>query len=320
MSAATKSSRVRAIRRFAWLREITEYVEASVTLPPVIIPTPMSNVASLDEERIEQLAEEVRDSLGLGRGPIANVVSVLEDHGVILSRVPLGAETLDAFSVWSEGGRPYVILSADKESAARSRFDAAHELGHMILHRHLDARTLHSRSDFKVIESQAHRFAAAFLLPASEFAADFLVPTLDALRELKSKWTTSIAMMIKRAQDLCLVPEDDARRLWIGLARRGWRMREPLDESMPIEMPSVLKESFDLLLGDGGETAAGIVAALKLAPNDIEDLAGLPAGFLSADRPGRLLALRTPGRLSDGSGGAGSRGDVLNFPGRPKIR
>ena len=70
--------------------------------------------------------------------------------------------TLDAFSEWrADEDMPYVILNSSKESAARSRFDIAHELGHMIIHRHL--RRMPQREDhiFKLIESQAHHFASA---------------------------------------------------------------------------------------------------------------------------------------------------------------
>ncbi|NTZ43826.1 ImmA/IrrE family metallo-endopeptidase [Altererythrobacter sp. SALINAS58] len=42
-------------------------------------------------------------------------------------------EKVEAFSFWS-GFRPFVFLDSDKTSGARERFDAAHELGHLVLH------------------------------------------------------------------------------------------------------------------------------------------------------------------------------------------
>ena len=42
--------------------------------------------------------------------------------------------TVDAFSVWREY-TPYIFLKLMK-TAEHSRFDAAHELGHLVLHRH----------------------------------------------------------------------------------------------------------------------------------------------------------------------------------------
>lgn len=43
------------------------------------------------------------------------------------------ADEIDAFSLWRDD-RPYIFLNTSK-SAERSRFDAAHELGHLVLHR-----------------------------------------------------------------------------------------------------------------------------------------------------------------------------------------
>src|SRR3546814_6566541 len=43
-------------------------------------------------------------------------------------------KNVDAFSCW-RNGQPFVFLNTFK-SAERSRFDAAHELAHLVLHRH----------------------------------------------------------------------------------------------------------------------------------------------------------------------------------------
>ncbi|MEK2654790.1 ImmA/IrrE family metallo-endopeptidase [Pseudomonas aeruginosa] len=42
---------------------------------------------------------------------------------------------VNAFSCWRRGVTPFVFLNTQK-SAEASRFDAAHELGHLVLHRH----------------------------------------------------------------------------------------------------------------------------------------------------------------------------------------
>ncbi|MBK8210507.1 MAG: ImmA/IrrE family metallo-endopeptidase [Rhodospirillales bacterium] len=63
-------------------------------------------------------------------------------------------DTVSAFSFW-EGGHPFIFLGADKQSAARSRFDAAHELGHLILHRGVAEEDL--EADLNRFEREAHR-------------------------------------------------------------------------------------------------------------------------------------------------------------------
>lgn len=56
---------------------------------------------------------------------------------------------------------PVVVLGADKNDRARSRFDGAHELGHLVVHGH-------QIWGVKEVEHQAHAFAAAFLMPAGD--------------------------------------------------------------------------------------------------------------------------------------------------------
>ena len=58
-------------------------------------------------------------------------------------------------------------------------------LGNMVLHRHLSRLPNREDNLFKAIESQAHCFASAFLLPAESFRADLGTTTLDRCVALK---------------------------------------------------------------------------------------------------------------------------------------
>ncbi len=55
-------------------------------------------------------------------------------QGVRVNSMAEDTAEVDAFSLWREA-TPFVFLNTQK-SAERSRFDAAHELGHLVLHRH----------------------------------------------------------------------------------------------------------------------------------------------------------------------------------------
>ncbi len=64
-----------------------------------------------------------------------------------------------------------MFLSTDK-SGERGRFDAAHELGHLVLHgEHEDPRREDEISQRPCAEAEANRFAAAFLMPRSSVLA-----------------------------------------------------------------------------------------------------------------------------------------------------
>lgn len=281
MNAATKTARARAQARYGWLREMVDYLRGFVEFPKVNFPDfklPV-NPTSISYEEIEELATETRRFWDAGDGPIGNIVWLLENNGTIVARDELAAHTLDAFSEFvRDEMTPYVILGSDKASAVRSRFDAAHELGHLILHRNIDHTRLANTTDFKLIEDQAFRFAGAFLLPEKAFAQDLYSATLDSLKNLKPKWRVSIGAMIKRAANLELISEDKAQRLWIQRSRLGWNKKEPLDDQMPIEEPRLLLRGFEFRLNEKAEEQSLILAELALAANDVEALSGLPAG------------------------------------------
>lgn len=295
MSSATKGARRRAEGRFAWLQDIVGYLSDFVSLPESNIPDLGldANPLLLADDEIEDAAEEVRRYWRMGEGPISNMVLLLENQGSIVARDQLGAESLDGLSEFVAGeGRPYVLLGTDKGTPVRWRFDAAHELGHMVLHSKLPPEALARPEQFKRIEEQAHRFAAAFLLPMASFGDDLFAVSLDAFRALKPKWKVSIAMMIRRSRQANLLSEQAEKKLWISLARRKWRTVEPFDEEMEVEEPRLLRRAFELTLDQGQQTPADAIGRLALPASDIEALSGLPRGYLESHSRVSLLSER----------------------------
>lgn len=288
MSAATKSARSRAHARHAWLREIVSYLTEYVDFPQVNLPDFQlpRDVQQITSELIEEVATECRRFWKLGLGPIADIVLLLENNGVVVSRGELEAESLDAYSQRpADCDHPFVFLGSDKASAVRSRHDASHELGHLILHQNVEAKSIRNPVLFALIEKQAHRFAAAFNLPAESFADQLWAPTLDAFLALKPHWKVAISAMIMRSEQLGILSEEQTRRAFINMSRRGWRKQEPLDERIVAEKPRLLRRSFELLVNEGIKTPEQIVSDLALNPSDIESLGCLDAGYLSGEAP-----------------------------------
>jgi Zn-dependent peptidase ImmA (M78 family)/DNA-binding XRE family transcriptional regulator len=318
MSAATKTARTRAERRFAWLHDIVSYLSEFVSLPTANFPDLRlpENPLLLSDTEIEDAADDVRRYWQMGDGPIGNMVLLLENQGAVIARDQLGADTLDSLSEFSpDQRRPFIILGTDKGSYARWRFDAAHELGHLVLHSRLEPQFLTRSEHFRNIESQAHRFAAAFLLPLSSFGEDVFAVSLDTFQALKPKWGASIAMMIIRARQAGLISEDAERRLWINLSRRGWRRTEPYDESTEPEEPRLLRRSFEMLMSERAQTPQDIVANLALPPSDVESLSGLPRGYLTQDfTPVALLGKRPVEPIDE----TATPADVIPLPLRPR--
>lgn len=234
-----------------------EQINQRFTMPPPAIPE-----FDLDQNlslKPETVAEAVRSLWGLGAGPINNMVHLLEAKGVRVFRLVEELKEVDAFAFW-RSNTPYVILNTTK-SGERSRFDAAHELGHLVMHRHRDVCG-------RDAEEEANRFAAAFLLPKESFRKSCpTAPVLDYLLGLKPGWKVSVAAMVKRGQDMGIFSEWQARQAWIEISRRGWRTKEP--NPLPHEYSQAYAK-IQALLTRRGKTFRDIADELHLPWAEVE--------------------------------------------------
>jgi Zn-dependent peptidase ImmA (M78 family)/transcriptional regulator with XRE-family HTH domain len=312
LASATKSSRLRAQRRYRWLREVANYLRGYVRLPTAEFPPCAfgADPRSISEAEIENAAQAARRFWGLQDHSISNMVWLVENHGGLVGRIGMGGEKLDAFSQWnSEDSAPYFVLGSEKESAARSRYNLAHELGHILIHRNVSSGLFADKAVFNMIEAQAHRFAGCFLLPESTFGAEFIRrPTLDSFCSLKNKWRVSIQLMIMRCSELGIISVDEKTRLFAGLSSRGWRRTEPLDGSIEREEPSLFRRSFELLVGRRLVPPRDISFRLALDDMDIEELAGLESGFLRRSPGGPTSVADEPSEQGPGPD------DLIAFP------
>lgn len=309
MKSTTKAARARADRRFGWLLDIADYIRNWIRFPAIKVPDfrPPSDPAAIGSDMIREFALETRRHWGLGLGPISNVAWLLENSGVVVSRYGLGADELDAFSEWvPEDSTPYVVLNSEKRSAARSRFDVGHELGHLILHRNVDRKAVNKPDWFNLIEDQAHRFAGEFLLPQETFAGDYFAPSLDSFATLQAKWKVSIAFMINRFSALGLITPEQRTSLYRNRSRRGWSTREPFDDEMEAENPRLLRRSFEMLIDKSIIDVNRVTFDLIYPAREIETLTGLAHGYL--DRSAQSYGMpEIKDRDSDV--------DVIRFPG-----
>jgi len=310
LSAATKSARTKAVRRFGWLKEMVWYLRQDLEFPRLSIPVfnVPAEATAISLDFVEEAANECRRYWQLGDAPIADMTLTLENNGVIVSRAKFDADELNAFSQWCDrDSTPYMVLGTDKASAVRLRFNAAHELGHILLHRNIEKRHLGNRATHALLEKQAHRFASAFLLPAKRFSEEVWSPSLEGFRSLKQYWKTSIGTMIARCEELEILNPDQSKRLWIYMNRKGWRKAEPYDDQLPTEAPRLLRRSFQVLVDEGITTRDQIVYDLRLTPSDMEEMAELQLGFFNG------LDFATP-RVREINSRKVGNGGVVQFP------
>ena len=149
--------RKRISRRLEWAADIVAFLDDFIDLPEVKTPSIDFDPASRSIEQVERAADSLRESWGLGRGPLRDLSSILELHGFILVSESVDCADMDAVSAW-QFGRPYVLFSSDVKSGPRTAYNLAHELGHMILHSSVEVTS----ENISQIEKQADRFAGAF--------------------------------------------------------------------------------------------------------------------------------------------------------------
>ena len=200
---------------------------------------------------VEDIAIYLRGYWGLGDSPIDNMVSLLEKKGIVVSAIVVDNRKIDAFTQVHEleQEKQYcVVLGNDKQSMVRRNFDAAHELGHIILHNKYEKVEELSKEEFKQIEDEANNFAAAFLLPKNSFFLDLKdANNLDAYVKLKKKWKVSISAMIMRSKQLGRINNNQYQYLMKQISARKWRISEPFDDIWELQRPILFKKSIKVL-------------------------------------------------------------------------
>lgn len=191
----------------------------------------------------EACADTVRKAWGLGEQPIPNLIALLESKGIRVFSLTDEAQDVDACCRWTSG-RPFIFLNTSR-TAERCRFDLAHELGHLVMHKHGIIEGIH-------IEQEANAFASAFLMPRRSLLADPLrIPSLRSILSKKEIWQVSAAALTYRYNKLGIITDWNATSIYKQLAQRG-RNNEPnpIAHESSLLLDKVFKvlaqENFDL--------------------------------------------------------------------------
>jgi Zn-dependent peptidase ImmA (M78 family)/DNA-binding XRE family transcriptional regulator len=213
---------------------VVNYLDEQLNLPYVNFP---NHEVEINED-IEKLAEKMRHHWDLGMGPISNMVRVVENAGAVVTYFDGVSTSVDALSITAK--RPVIVRNDSKQSPFRLRFDLAHEAGHLIMH---EGQVTGDR----LTESQANRFASAFLMPRTTFVKDFLIAGLrgsqfnwQGLSDIKMKWKVNKAAILYRAKDLNLIDSTQYTKGVIHLKNSAQGIKE-------IEDDNIEKENYELL-------------------------------------------------------------------------
>ena len=222
--------------------EIMHALERHVELPTQELPSLPVAVDSTEGDGPERAAQLVRKEWELEYEPIGHLIRLVEKHGVLVVFSPLQVASVDAYSFDSRL-RPVIILNPNKRDYYRQRFDVAHELGHLVMH--ADAEP-----GGQIVEEQANRFAAEFLMP-SGVIGDMLPVAMNGnawptLGGLKEHWGVSIQALLFHARRLGRLSDVSYRNAMTTISTRGWRRDEP-GLVKTIEQPSLLARAVEIL-------------------------------------------------------------------------
>lgn len=243
---------------------------------------PKRKLIDLRDEAPAAAAEALRGHWGIGTKPIASMIKLLEAQGVRVFALSEQHKNVDAYSCW-RNDVPYVFLNTFK-SAERSRFDAAHELGHLVLH-------MHGASMGRDVEREADQFASAFLVHRGDLVSNLpRVKTLSQLVEAKQRWGVSVAALARTAFDAKLISDWHYRELCKQMSVKGYRTTEPNGRER--EKSVLWKMVFEDLWKEG-VTREDVAKELNVPSDEIEALVGeLVADAAPAPTPGQRPTLR----------------------------
>lgn len=258
----------KAIAKAEVFKRLVDFCEHRLELPGYgFIEKPVEGL-----EDIERAAESLREHFGLGLGPIQNITRIAENAGTFVTTFQGISSGVDALSI--AASRPIIVRNEEDRYACRLRFDVAHEIGHFVMHSGIvtgDRQT----------ESEANRFAGAFLLPRSIFAKEFPISSTGriswkAMSEVKLRWKASKAAMLMRARQLFLLDDYQLKGAIINLKNNKEAKKESEDDSIEIERPVLLDKAVRFITRHYGMSLDDIARELKVKTRYVSE-------FLSQD-------------------------------------
>lgn len=193
---------------------LSEWVEDRFSLP-------QPQLIDLRRERDpETAAASLRAYWGIGEKPIGSLLSLIESKGIRVFSLSENTASVNAFSFWRDE-KPFIFLNNFK-TAESSNFDIAHELGHLVLHKHGDPKE--GRSS----EREADNFASAFLMPSNDVRSRMpYAPSVEFIIQAKFRWRVSAMALARRCYTIGRLSEWQYKSICIELSRLGYRSAEP---------------------------------------------------------------------------------------------
>lgn len=289
--AEDRDSRKKAKMEITYINFISHFIskfETPLTLPAQNIHSLRKDIEKCLYERsfaiskkdIERAASIARKKLGVSENK--ELLYRLELSGIYILEKSMGL-SIDAYSTWTNKDIPFIILGTEKKSSVRRNFDLAHELGHLLMHKHIDMDSL-DKKELRRVEHEANDFASYFLLPKDEFINNFQELSKksnpDSYIELKMKYHVSIQALEYRAYKLNLLSFEENRYFYSALNRMKYKVIEPLDEDIPIVRPGKVRALLSLILENNLLSLDQFLDTYSIDSTFLESLLGIDEDVL----------------------------------------
>ncbi|MFH1117021.1 MAG: XRE family transcriptional regulator [Pseudomonadota bacterium] len=182
------------------------------------------------EKRPHEAAIMARNALGLKDDEVVlDICGLLESAGIKMFPLDVNAEGFFGLVVAPENGGPAIAVNCSKRlPVERWIFTAAHELGHLLLHR--ESFGADKDQEVQEQEDEANSFAGHFLMPDAAFAKQFRhaygCDLLGAVFKLKRLFLVSYKTVLIRLQEMDIVN----RSVW---GRFNGQYRRRYEKSLP---------------------------------------------------------------------------------------
>lgn len=210
----------------------------------------------------QDIADKVRYKLKIFRGPVPNLMALLENHGIVICKMDFQTDKIDGLSTVTNSGQNIIFLNSQMPND-RIRFSLAHELGHMVMHMETPPPSV------EIAEEQADSFASQFLMPEDEIKPMLYNLKMTTLAELKRRWNVSMRSLIRRAKDLNTISQDTYRYFQMDFSRRKYNKNEPVP--LPAEMPSLVKSTLSLYREELNYSDEDLLEVMKINKQDYEN-------------------------------------------------
>lgn len=253
-----KKQQIKLEATFDLIRMFFEDLLESVDVPEFRVP----EIEVLHTNTPEVIADKVRRYLGFGRGPIGDLIGVLENHGIVVFMLENAPDKFDGTTVITKDGTRIIVLNANMPNY-RKRFTISHELAHIICH-----IPFVTEDPFRDVEKEADTFASEFLMPSYEISHELFRLNYAKLADIKGYWKVSKSSIIYRAHKLGCIDKHRYIYLMTELSRYDERRSEKTD--VPLDSPKALRNVAKFFYDSLGYDDNEFMSALSINKQDFD--------------------------------------------------